>query len=34
MKKTIALTIGIALLCGLLLLGGTWVYARDRKSVV
>lgn len=32
MKKTIALTIGIALLCGLLLLGGTWVYARSQAG--
>lgn len=32
MKKTIALTVGIAILCALLLLGGTWVYARSQAG--
>lgn len=32
MKKTVALTIGIVLLCGALLLGGTWVYARSQAG--
>ncbi|MFJ2299779.1 YceI family protein [Oerskovia paurometabola] len=32
MKKTIALTVGIATLCALLLLGGTWVYARSQAG--
>ncbi|MDF2848392.1 MAG: YceI family protein [Oerskovia sp.] len=32
MKKTIALTVGIAMLCALLLLGGTWVYARSQAG--
>ena len=32
MKKTIALTAGIAMLCALLLLGGTWVYARSQAG--
>ncbi len=32
MKKTVALTIGIVLLCGVLLLGGTWVYARSQAG--
>ena len=32
MKKTIALTVGIAMLCALLLLGGTWFYARSQAG--
>jgi polyisoprenoid-binding protein YceI len=32
MKKTIALTVGIAMLCAALLLGGTWVYARAQAG--
>ncbi|MHA7132249.1 YceI family protein [Oerskovia turbata] len=32
MKKTIALTVGIALLCAALLLGGTWVYAHSQAG--
>lgn len=32
MKKTIGLTVGIAMLCALLLLGGTWVYARSQAG--
>ncbi|MFF3065137.1 YceI family protein [Oerskovia sp. NPDC057915] len=32
MKKTITLTVGIAMLCALLLLGGTWVYARSQAG--
>jgi polyisoprenoid-binding protein YceI len=32
MKKTFALTIGIALLCAAVLLGGTWIYAHSQAG--